>query len=243
MNKRFLAMLLAVVMVMSMIPATVFAAEEAPALPTATVTPIFNGNLTFALNFLADNATEEQIAYYGDWYADYVLTVNKDITFNKSGGDGYLAGQYDAWSSSWVYVPDGMDVAVKANEPVRVMETALKLLGYTTRLTYAAVCGEVKDFDCGVYFTPEFLEANPDLEVTLELRVYNPENDAENYAIGNVHKFTAAEGGLQLPTATVSDLGKNIVVEAMDAFGDQQNYATPVTFAMNFKLDDPPKTK
>ena len=65
-------------------------AASAPALPTATVTELQKDDLTFALNFSADQATAEQLAYYGSWYADFELTTNTDITlYSGEGADGY----------------------------------------------------------------------------------------------------------------------------------------------------------
>ena len=189
-----------------------------PQLPTATVSVIKNEDLTFAMNFKADTATQAQLDYYGDWYADYVLTINKDVTFNANGGaDGYLSGQYDAWSANWVNVPFE-NVTLNANEPLKIMEYAAELMNKQgLKYTYAEVYESVKDFDCGIYFTPEFLAANPDLEVTLELRMYNNEDETESYAIGTTQVVTIPE----LPTATVTEIEND-----------------DLTFALNFKVDE-----
>ena len=218
-SKRLLSFLLVVIMVVSMIPASVFAADAALVLPTATVTEIVNKDLTFALNFKADEANAEQLAYYGDWYADFVLTVNKAVTFDANGGaDGYLSGQYDEWSENWVNVPYNKSVSIAANEPVKIMEFAAELMGKSgLKVTYNDVYTSVKDFDCGVFFEEAFLDANPDLEVTLELRMYNPADESESYVIGDSYIFNIPE----LPTATVSDISNK-----------------ELTFAVNFKADE-----
>ncbi|MBE7018449.1 MAG: hypothetical protein E7413_01010, partial [Ruminococcaceae bacterium] len=164
--------------------------------PTATVTEldveaIEGVDLDFALNFKADESTQEQLLMFGDWYADYELTVNKTATFNANGNaDGFLSGQYDAWSKNWVSVPFE-DATLQANTPVRVMETAAALMGQSgLKLTYADIVNSVKDFNCGLAFTPEFLVANPDLEVTLALKMYNPNNENESYVVGRTYTFT-----------------------------------------------------
>ncbi|MBE7018678.1 MAG: hypothetical protein E7413_02220 [Ruminococcaceae bacterium] len=164
--------------------------------PTATVTEldveaIEGVDLDFALNFKADESTQEQLLMFGDWYADYELTVNKTATFNANGNaDGFLSGQYDAWSKNWVSVPFE-DATLEANTPVRVMETAAALMGQSgLKLTYADIVTSVKDFNCGLAFTPEFLVANPDLEVTLALKMYNPNNENESYVVGRTYTFT-----------------------------------------------------
>ena len=191
-------------------------------LPTATVTKIANKDLTFALNFKADEVSEGQLAYYSNWYADFELTVNKAVTFNANGGaNGYLAGQYDAWSENWVNVPFE-DVTLNAGETLKIMEYASKLMGKEgLKYTYGEVCEVVKNFNCGVYLTPEFLAANPDLEVTLELRMYNPADENESYTIGRTYEYTVEDIKAELPTATVTKIANK-----------------DLTFALNFKADE-----
>ncbi len=198
--------------------------------PTATVTKLdvskIDTPLTFAMNFKADPASAEQLLAYGNWYADFVLTVNKDVTYNANGtADGYLAGQYDAWSKNWVSVPFE-SVKVEKNDSLKIMEYASKLMGKPgLKYTYKEVYNTVKDFDCGIFFDEEFLTANPDLTATLELRIYNPANESESYAIGDTYTFTAQDSENDgLPTATVTKL-------------DVSKIDTPLTFAMNFKAD------
>ena len=227
--KRLLSFAVALFMVLGIVPGNVFkafAAEAdalgtAPQLPTATVSTIENDDLTFAVNFKADQATDAQLTYYGDWYADYVLTFNKDVTLNADGGaDGYLSGQYDAWSENWVNVPFNKgNVSLAAGQELQIMKFAAELMGepglrYTCREAYEVV----KNFDCGAFLTEEYLEANPDLEVTLELRIYNDKNESEWYVIGDTYVFTAQIP--QLPTATVSTIEND-----------------DLTFAANFKAD------
>ena len=193
MTKRILSLALALVMVLSYIPAAAFAADSTPALPTASVKEISNDELTFAMNFKVNLITEEQLAYYGNWYADFELTINKDVTFNADGSaDGWLSGQYDEWSENWVNVPFGKfaPTTIKANEPLRIMAFAAEMMDEKgLKYTYKEVYETVRNFDCGVFFDDEFLLANPDLEVKLELKMYNPANEAESYVIGETYTY------------------------------------------------------
>ena len=85
--KKLFAIMLAAAMLVAVLIIPAVAAEEKPALPTATVTPIPEEDLdpevplTFALKFKADEVTEEQLAYYQDWYADFELTLSKSAVF------------------------------------------------------------------------------------------------------------------------------------------------------------------
>ena len=168
--------------------------DQTPALevtfPEAVVTPIEGTELTFALNFgikdleaiMADEALMEALfAKFGKMYVDYRLTIEgltaDSVVFNADGtADGYLGGQYDEWSSDWVYVPFE-NVTIENGGSIMIMELAAKLMGKDgLRMTLEEIVAIVADFDCGVYFTPEFLAANPGMKVTLELIVFNEEN-------------------------------------------------------------------
>lgn len=204
-----------------------YVVADAPGLPTAKVTALntdeLGVNLTFALNFIAEEPTHEQLACYGNWYADFVLTVNKKVTFNANGeSDGYLAGQYDAFGNSWLIVPDE-NVTLEAGQSIKIMKTAAEMYSSNDlRFSYGAVWEIVQDFDCGVYFTDEFLQANPDFEVTLELQLINPVDESITKTVGEVYTYKASD----LVETTVSlSLG-----EGAD---DGQTYLYTITNSQN----------
>ena len=236
--KRILSLALALVMVLSVVPATVFATEATPALPTAMVTEIHNEDLTFAMNFVANNVTEEQLAYYGNWYADFELTVNKTVTFDANGtGDGYLSGQYDDWSENWVNVPFDEAVTLNANETIKIMAFAAELLGEPgLKYTYQEVFESVRDFKCGVYFTPKYLEANPDLEVTLELRMYNPADETDSYVIGRAYNFRNEFVARNTATEKLYETVAEAVLSARE--GETVALIRNVEEAMTYVLED-----
>lgn len=180
--------------------------DEKVELPEVVITDIKSSltdndpDLTFALNFSIkdlENLDEEYInkvmEQYGSWYTDYVLTISgltdENVTFNANGnGDGYLAGQYDAWSENWVSVPFE-DVTLANGESIYIMEYAAKLMGQSgLRFTLAEIVSIVQNFDCGVYFTPEFLTANPGLQVDLHLKVFT--EDAEGNKVNDINVAT-----------------------------------------------------
>jgi len=179
--------------------------EGAPievAMPTATVSELDVNTirsekdieLTFAMNFLADEASEETIAKYEKWYADFVFTVSEDVVFNGKGtSDGYLAGSYQSYKNgTWLKVPDG-DVSLAANEPFRLMAYAAEYLKEPgLKITYKDIVKTVQSFNCGAYFSDEFIKNHPDFSATLELRIYNNENEDESYRIGDAYVFDFA---------------------------------------------------
>ncbi len=180
--------------------------DEKVELPEVVITDIKGSltesdpDLTFALNFSIkdlENLDEEYInkvmEQYGSWYTDYVLTISgltdENVTFNSDGsGDGYLAGQYDGFGPNWVSVPFE-DVTLTNNESIYIMEYAAKLMGQSgLRYTLAEIVSIVQNFDCGVYFSPEFLTANPGLEVDLHLKVFT--EDAEGNKVNDINVAT-----------------------------------------------------
>ena len=208
--KRLFAAVLALVLTVSLVPPVAAAGDDNLNLPTATVKNLFTDELTenlqlkkekaeklglnFAMSFSADEPTPEQLADYGDWYADFVLTVNKDVDFNAgdAAADGFLSGQYDEFSEDWLNVPFS-SVEVAANESFLIMKYASKLLNEPgLRFKYSEVYSVVQEFNCGAAFSHDFLEQNPDFEVTLSLRVINP-TETVSYPIGEEYVFKAED--------------------------------------------------
>ena len=146
-------------------------------LPTATITEMDVDDLTFALKFAADPVTDVLLNTYGSWNADFVLTVNKDITVKANGdADGYLAGQYDSFGDFWLNVPPGEGVLLKANTPFLIMKYAREDMKYNQfDIKYNDIVSFVGVFNCGLFLSPAYIENNEDLLVTLELCLISPD--------------------------------------------------------------------
>jgi hypothetical protein len=84
------------------------------------------------------------------------------------------------------------------------MEYAVKLMNKQgLRFTLQEVAEIVQNFDCGVYFTPEFLAANPDLKVVIELKVFTEDangNKIEDITVAQ-NEFTKKDFGVAAVTA------------------------------------------
>ncbi len=240
-SKLLVALLVLTTLVALMaIPASAENGANESLLPEAEVIDISDSltendpALTYALNFaikgyedFTDEYIEALFNAYGKYYVDYVLTIegltDTEAVFNANSdtADGYLAGQYDAWSVNWVTVPFE-DVVLNNGDSLFIMETAAKLMGKQgLRMTLEEIADVVRDFDCGIYFTPEFLAANPDMVVTLELVLFTEDANGDIYdrnSLG-IYKFNAVE----LPEAEVTDISDVAVNPEL-------------TFALNFKI-------
>ena len=194
-------------------------------------------DLTFALNFaikdlgnLTDEYLEALFLEYGDWYTDYVLTISglnaPSVKFNANGNaNGYLAGQYDNWSEYWVTVPFD-DVEIENGQSLYIMEYAAELLGKNgLRFTLAEIAEIVQNFNCGVYFTPEFLAANPDLKVELSLVVFQ-EDEEKN-------KTYAPGFGLEENDSVTNTFNVENIVAVLSGTNKQSQYFTTFNEAYN----------
>ena len=127
--------------------------------------------LSFVMQFLADQtAADMATSPFADWYGDFVITFT-GLENGKFTADGcYLAGHYGDFG--WVKVPvDGMLIEDGVRYPV--------MLGVGMGQKYDYICSSVEDFKCALYLTPEILEANPNIQVKLELAVVDNSNDED----------------------------------------------------------------
>ena len=121
--------------------------------------------LSFVMQFLADQDEDDMATSpYADWYGDFVLTFTGLESGSFSAEGCYLAGYYGSFG--WVKVPvKGLLDTIEQGVRYPVM------LGVGLGQNYEYICTGVKDFRCALYIPETVLEANPNIEVKLELSV------------------------------------------------------------------------
>ncbi len=121
--------------------------------------------LSFVMQFLADQDEDDMATSpYADWYGDFVLTFTGLENGSFSAEGCYLAGYYGSFG--WVKVPvEGLLETIEEGVRYPVM------LGVGLGQKYDYICTGVKDFRCALYIPETVLEANPNIEVKLELSV------------------------------------------------------------------------
>lgn len=121
--------------------------------------------LSFVMQFLADQDEDDMATSpYADWYGDFVLTFTGLENDSFSAEGCYLAGYYGSFG--WVKVPvEGLLSTIEEGVRYPVM------LGVGLGQKYDYICTGVKDFRCALYIPETVLEANPNIEVKLELSV------------------------------------------------------------------------
>ena len=160
-----------------------------------------DSTLTCAYSYIVDMdflmEHQEELAEYIDWLADFELVItgmsSEYVVFDaESAADGYLSGHYAFTGGNgaqvydiWFNVPSmvkGQSITLENNERLKIMAKARQLLtdanweamAENFKVTCEMVAG-MGAFDCGIYFTPEFLAANPDMKLNLALGITSPD--------------------------------------------------------------------
>ena len=127
--------------------------------------------LDCAFQFLPTETQEEcEASGYGKWHADFVITVDKDVTVGTAG----LAGYYSAWCElidhKWVAI-DMSGAELTAGKEFRLVAGLLQeaTINYSEICEYAIRDENIIDgFLCGAYAD----ESMDGVTLTVELRLY-----------------------------------------------------------------------
>lgn len=132
-----------------------------------TVTAISGNTYTLDTAYVFNTTETYEQAQKNDhryWHADFVATIDKDITSDDAG----LAGQYDAFDEDWLAFELsqflGDNEAIPAGSSIRMLETA------GISMNYEELCGIVKQFSCGAFAVNQ--AAMEGATLTVELRLY-----------------------------------------------------------------------
>ena len=232
MRRKALAWILTLCMLICTVPAMAFAdTGSSDTLPQAEVTKldamklkageynVWGGGsslssgtedlpLDIAVNFKALESEEEvQASLYKDYITDFYLTIDglagNSITADKC----YLAGNYGTFG--WIVIPTDGKVLEKGVEYPIVTQ-------YDASLKYKDICTSVKDFTAAIHIDQAILDANPDMTVTLNLKMTNPDDKSEVLTIGDPLVYNFADKNL--PQAEVTKL------DAMTLTAEEHEY-------------------
>ena len=185
-------------------------------------------DLQIAMQFLAkDTPAEAALNAFGEYTTDFYITFAgiENGSFDAKGC--YLAGHYGDWG--WIMIPiDSMTIKNGVVYPV------ITSVGFD--FSYVDICDSVKDFKCGIYFTDEILNANPDMIVTLELGLSETAG-ADFIRVGDAYTYTADElaGKFAKITSANVTLGETLTMNYKVVLGKAYTGATKAT--MNFYRD------
>lgn len=170
-----------------------------------------NRPLQIVVNFQANETYDECLQNgYSQWLCDFYLTLI-NLSGDSITADGcYLAGSYGSYG--WIVIPtDGLVLDGGVTYPV--------VSNYDATLNYKDICESVKNFTAAIYVHPDILVANPDMVVTLQLRMTNPEDSSDTITIGSPLSYSAATlaGGLEDVRASFGGVAYASVGDAIEA--------------------------
>lgn len=237
-SKRFLSLLVAAVMVLSMLPASVFATEAetgtgaeqavtdttAQNAPDATVSVLKPVTLT--------EAEHDYMCWpNGDVTIDRPLQIVMNFKANET-LEECLAGNYSEYLVDFYLQVDGLAngtittngcylagnygsfgwIVIPADGIEMKEDIRYPIVSaYDATLNYKDICGSVKDFTAAIYISDAILNENPDFKVTLELRMTNPDDSSDVIVVGTPATYTVADLKAGLEYLEEYDEAKNVI--------------------------------
>jgi hypothetical protein len=188
-------------------------------------------DLQIALNFLAKDTSEDAANNaFGNYTTDFYITI--DGVENGSfvaDDDCYLAGYYPSFNA-WVKIPlKGFTIEDGKVYPV------ITSAGFDFK--YTDICGTVSDFICGIHLSDAVLQANPDLNVKLELglsKTYEEALEADKF-VGVDQPFVYDVEDLM---TTVAIIGPNYYTTVTGAVEVAMQTGDFVKLAVDADLED-----
>ena len=132
--------------------------------------------LEVVMNFKTNDTLEAaQASAFGEFKCDFYLTVSGLEGDSIIANNCYLAGNYGTYG--WIVIPaDGLEIENEEEYPI--------VSNYDANLTYENICDYVKDFTAAIHIDSAILEANPNMKVTLALKMVNPNDETQVITIG-----------------------------------------------------------
>ncbi|MBP5236342.1 MAG: hypothetical protein J6128_02275 [Clostridia bacterium] len=207
-TRRFITLLLAMILSLGMIVHV--SAVAVPELPTAKVTevtplatdvPIYDlsgsptgetVDIEAEYCFEPDDPSQEQLDYYGSWYADYRVSFDRPILKESFGLYGEYSGYGTEFSVAFLFPTDMM---------VEDSILLLQAIGMEGAVTYQDCVKNIEKFYCGV-FNKSY--DNIGTTMTVELVIRDPEGSSDNWITVESVDYTFV--GPALPEAVVEEL-------------------------------------
>ncbi len=183
--------------------------------------------------FTPKDPTEEQLAYYGNWYADYRVSMDADTAKESFGLYGEYSGYGQEFKQGYLFPQ-----ALTANEPVKLLELA-NLSG----VTYNDLVNNIGEFTCGVW--NESAE-NIGKTITVELIIWDPNDANAEPAVISTTKYTFTAPVIpELPEANVETLkpatvqvdGEDVALEAEYKFTPKDPTEEQLAYYGNWYAD------
>ena len=208
--------------------------DDIPELPKANVTGVTppetvqvddkDAALEAEYLFSAVEPTAEQLAYYGNWKADFRISFDQSVQAESFG----LYGAYGEYGVGFLY-PN----ALAAGQTELLLAKAKQ-----EPITYSEVANLVKAFTCGVWNEKA---ANVGKTITVELIIWDSADEDTVYTLAT-QSYTF--GAPARPTATVTEITpvpENVVLYELPSLKETTNSVEKLDKAYRFTADEPSK--
>lgn len=154
--------------------------------------------LDIVMNFLAndDGKAEANESGFADWKCDFYLTFSDMAGASLEADDCYLAGNYGGFG--WIVIPAD-DIIIDNNATLPVVAA------YDANITYRQVCDTVKKFTAAIHVADAVMTANPNLKITLQLKMTNNKDASQELVVGSYTYTIEDLKGEFNPTVKVED--------------------------------------
>ena len=154
--------------------------------------------LDIVMNFLAndDGKAEANETGFADWKCDFYLTFSGMAGASLEADDCYLAGNYGGFG--WIVIPAD-DTIIDNNATLPVVAA------YDANITYRQVCDTVKKFTAAIHVADAVMTANPNLKITLQLKMTNNKDASQELVVGSYTYTIEDLKGEFNPTVKVED--------------------------------------
>lgn len=154
--------------------------------------------LDVVMNFKANDDEEgARASGFNLWKCDFYLTFSGMSGASIEADKCYLAGNYGGYG--WIVILAD-DTIIDNNATIPVVAI------FDDNITYRQICTEVKKFTAAIYMDRDLLAANPDLQVTLALKMKNPIAGVDQeLVVGSYTYDVAAMTGENAPTVKVDE--------------------------------------
>ena len=175
----------------------------------------------YVFTFKEGEPTAAQLAAYGDWNCDYIVSFDKDVAAGTVG----LYGVYGEYEPVAFLNPE----ALSANVEVALVKEVLQL---DDNLTLKDLAENVKEFDCGVF---NIDPANVGTTINVELRIWKGE---ETHKAAEV-SYTFTKPETYTVTVSSQDTNGNIGIATVSGggeyvAGEEVTVTAPVTQGYSF---------
>ncbi len=184
--------------------------------------------LQIVMNFKTnDTLADAQASVYGKYKCDFYLSVSGLANGSLTADDCYLAGNYGTYG--WIVIPtDGLLIENNVSYPI--------VSNYDANLTYENICDYVRDFTAAIFIAPALLDANPNMQVKLELRMTNPNDGNDILVIGEPAVYDVADlraGTPKEPVIEIPSTGASFTGNTTEEVEQEITYAVQNNSAVN----------